>query len=241
MLDEYWLYSVFTLVLLLIFEATVTKSRLRNLGTLRQMAEQPEWAVMVFRARQWQAVSNGALLPGDIISVARRTKRRLQDGTLEERAPDSVVPCDCVLLSGSCVVNEAMLTGESTPKMKEAVSGNSSATYDVSEHRRGTLFAGTNVLQASAPTSPFGKGKDSIPPPPDGGVIAFVMRTGFETSQGKLLRTILFGTERITANSKEAFQFIFVLLMFAIAASAYVLVVGLQDDERSRWKLFLNW
>ena len=124
--------------------------------------------------------------------------------------------------------------------MKEAVSGKPTEVYDVVDHRRGTLFAGTNVLQTTPPSEPLGKGRDSVPPPPDGGVIAYVLRTGFETSQGKLLRTILFSNERVTANSKEAFQFILVLLTFAIAASAYVLSVGLADESRSRWKLFLN-
>ena len=29
-----------------------------------------------------------------------------------------VIPCDCVVVSGSCVANESMLTGESIPVIK---------------------------------------------------------------------------------------------------------------------------
>lgn len=54
------------------------------------------------------------------------------------------------------------------------------------------------------------------------------------------MRTILFSTQRVTANTRETMWFILVLIFFAIVASAHVLQKGLEDQSRSRYKLMLN-
>jgi cation-transporting ATPase 13A1 len=82
--------------------------------------------------------------------------------------------------------------------------------------------------------------KVSVSAPPDGGCVAVVVRTGFETEQGGLMRKILFASERVTENSAETFQFIGILLFFACLSSLQVLRVGLFDESRNQFKLALH-
>lgn len=255
-LDEYWYYSVFTLFMLILFELTVCKQRQQNLGILRGMRH-PPYPVWVYRAKQWTRALSTDLVPGDIASLVRPTNmfRQLPDGSrIAEDDENILVPCDFLLLRGSCVVNEAMLTGESVPKMKESLlaiahgnrGSDKSTVIDTTNHEdfaNNVVLGGTRVIQHSAEVlDPIDKEKavGLIPLPPDGGCLAIVLRTGFYTSQGSLMRTILFSTEHVTVGDKDTFFFILGLLVFAVLASAYVLIEGLKDDARSRWKLFLH-
>ena len=150
------------------------------------------------------------------------------------------MPCDLLLLQGSCIVNEAMLSGESTPLLKESIELRpASDRLDMNgADRNSVLFGGTKVLQAEGASS-LPSSTLSRTAAPDNGCLAIVLKTGFGTSQGQLIRTMIFSTERVTANNFESFLFIGFLLIFAIAASAYVWTKGVENN-RPRMKLLLD-
>ena len=138
--------------------------------------------------------------------------------SLVRGASETTVPADLLLLSGTCIVNEAMLSGETTPLLKESIElleGHERLDLDT-HHKGNVLFSGTKILQA---------GSGGVPTP-DGGCLAVVLRTGFGTAQGQLVRTMIFSSERVSANNMESFLFIGFLLIFAVAASWYVWVNG---------------
>ena len=62
----------------------------------------PGEEIWVHRGNKWEKIMTDDLYPGDVILLSR-------DGTKKKQN----VPCDLLLLSGSAVVNEAILTGES--------------------------------------------------------------------------------------------------------------------------------
>ncbi len=221
-LDEMWYYSLFTLVMLFVFESTVVMQRLKTLQEFRTMSTKP-YPIYVFRENQWKQIQTDDLIPGDICSIVRS----------EEESP---VSCDILLLEGTCIANEAMLSGESTPQLKEPIADLEDTDNFVEDNLKlSILYGGTKIIQTHAsPDNETGLKA------PDGGCIGYVLRTGFSTQQGELVRVILYSTERVTANNLESLFFILFLLVFAVIASHYVWTEGTKNEERKKSKVLLD-
>jgi len=154
------------------------------------------------------------------------------------------VPCDLLILSGSAVVNEAILTGESQPLVKDSIANldNTEEPLDMNgEHKAHILHSGTEILQFT-PSDNMQADVGQLGPLPPGleGIVCYVLKNGFETKQGKLMRVILFSQDRVTVEQPEVYAYLLILLVFAVAASYYVLTESLKDPDRSRYKILLR-
>ncbi|CAG8545371.1 10752_t:CDS:10, partial [Acaulospora colombiana] len=218
--------------------------------------------IQVYRSGKWSTCRTDELIPGDVVSVGENpsstefyTHKVLTGLFVARPSADQSIPADLLLLQGTVIVNEAMLSGESTPLLKESIELQDSNTKlsidDGGIHKNSVLFSGTKPLQVTAasavaqsngsaePSRAATPMKSPLPITPDGGALCTVLRTSFGTSQGQLVRTMIFSTDRVSANNLESFLFIGFLLIFAIAASAYVWIMGIERGLKKS-KLLLD-
>ncbi len=105
--DGYAYYATCILVISVTSAATSLVETLSNLKNIRKMANY-SCEVNVMRSGDENiltAMDSSNLVPGDVIEIPENT----------------AMPCDLVLLTGSCIVNESMLTGESIPVIKNSL------------------------------------------------------------------------------------------------------------------------
>lgn len=138
-----------------------------------------------------EIVSSEELVPGDVVELSN----------------DLILPCDITLLSGQCIVNESMLTGESLPVVKNALPVETQKIYSVDDDKTYTLYSGTKLIQARE----TGSSK----------VVGFVARTGFHTSKGKLVLSILYPKPNTFAFYTDSFKFIGVMFIIGMLGFTY--------------------
>jgi len=103
------------------------------------------------------------------------------------------LPCDAILVNGSVIINESMLTGESTPIIKVHLP-NTNSIFDAKVDSKYLMYAGTKLVQKRA----LGNSK----------VMGLVFSTGFNTVKGNLIRSILYPKEVEFEFKKDSIRYI---------------------------------
>ncbi|KAI4177795.1 MAG: hypothetical protein LQ343_000259 [Gyalolechia ehrenbergii] len=201
-LDEYYYYAV---CIFLISIVSITTTLFETRSTMKRLREisRFECDIRVIRNGFWRQIPSAELVPGDVYEVS--------DPSLTQ------LPCDSLLLAGDCIVNESMLTGESVPVSKLPATNESLRVLDLRlssispEAAKHFLFGGTKIIRARRPQD--GKDEEAV-------ALAIVARTGFDTTKGALVRSMLFPKPSGFKFYKDAFRYISV--MAGVAGAGFV-------------------
>ncbi|KAF8313138.1 Ca-transporting ATPase [Clavulina sp. PMI_390] len=171
-IDDYWYYATCIGIISALSIITTLIETKRTVERMREMSRF-SCSVRVLQNGAWVTVSSESLAPGDVVNI------------MEESL--SLFPADMLLLSGDVIVNESMLTGESVPIAKlpikddDIVRWNEAGPIDAAT-AKGFLYTGTKIIRIRGVLTPT-SGEQAL---------AVVVRTGFSTTKGSLIRSMLF-------------------------------------------------
>ncbi|KAG1716644.1 hypothetical protein ID866_522 [Astraeus odoratus] len=162
-LDDYYYYAF---CIALISTLSIVTTLIDTKKTIKRMRDMSRFScdAVVYTDGRW-----------DIVNLS------------ELRAP--LFPADIFLLSGDAIVNESMLTGESVPVAKVPVKDSDLARWQNMKDVEGPLsknflYAGTRIVRIRGALGMDGIG--------GGPALGLVARTGFNTTKGALVRSMLF-------------------------------------------------
>ncbi|DAZ98785.1 TPA: hypothetical protein N0F65_004001 [Lagenidium giganteum] len=179
---------------IVVVSATVNIRSKRKLVASVLETRQPTVGVGVMRDGMWQTIKHIDLVPGDLV--------RVDEG--------AAVPCDLVLIQGSAVCDESMLTGESIPVLKfplPTTNPNPETSLLDPNNNKHMLFAGTKTM-------PSGRDEE---------VLAVVHRTGAHTARGRVIQSLLYPVT-IRFKHFEQLKLLIVLLgIYGVVAALFAM------------------
>lgn len=189
LIELYWIYALALFITSLISASISLYQTRKNLMNLKEMSRNKCTVCRITNGKR-DFVTSTELIPGDMIEIDK----------------NMVLPCDTILISGQCVMNESMLTGESIPVIKSELS-NDEKTFSPTDNRSSILFSGTNVLDVK------------------NGTTAYVFKTGFSTSKGKLLLSILYPKPNQFRFYTDSLKFVGVMFLLGICGMIYGMIM----------------
>ncbi|KAH9894751.1 Ca-transporting ATPase [Cubamyces lactineus] len=192
-LDDYYYYAF---CIALISAISIVTTLVETKQTIARMREMSRFVckVKVYRDGAWLECDSSALVTGDVVDLID--------------PPLATLPADMFLLSGDAIVNESMLTGESVPVSKIPIKNDDLAKWrnctDVAgDMAKSFLYAGTRVVRI--------RGVSTLDGSPAAPALGLVVRTGFYTTKGALVRSMLFPKPTGFKFYRDSMRFIGVL------------------------------
>ncbi|KAI9059114.1 Ca-transporting ATPase [Trametes sanguinea] len=192
-LDDYYYYAF---CIALISAISIMTTLVETKQTIKRMREMSRFVckVRVYRDSTWIECDSSELVPGDIVDLIE--------------PPLATLPADMFLLSGDAIVNESMLTGESVPVSKIPIKGDDLAKWKnctdaVGDMAKSFLYAGTRVVRV--------RGASTLDESAGAPALGLVVRTGFYTTKGALVRSMLFPKPTGFKFYRDSMRFIGVL------------------------------
>ncbi|XP_066458088.1 probable cation-transporting ATPase 13A4 [Eleutherodactylus coqui] len=195
---SYLEYSIAILLMtILSIAATVYNLRKQSIKLNKMSTSYNSILVLLLHKNaELEEVQSQSLVPGDVIVLGGNKL---------------YLPCDAILISGSCTANEAMLTGESVPVTKTPLPNIINSTpwmvHSGDDYKKHVLYCGTEVIQTKRNSQDLVK--------------AVVLQTGFNTAKGDLVRAILYNKPMNVKLHREAVRFLLVIMAFALFGVIY--------------------
>ncbi|KAM4771312.1 putative cation-transporting ATPase 13A4 [Rhinophrynus dorsalis] len=159
-------------------------------------------------------VESRYLVPGDIIVLSGK---------------NFFLSCDAILINGTCIMNEGMLTGECIPVTKTQLPHLDDTLpwkeYSGDDYKRHVLFCGTEAIRAESTAQ--------------GPAKAVVLRTGFNTTKGDMVRSILYPKPLNFKLHRDVKWFFIFLGVLAIIGIVYAVIIFVQRKV-SAWRIIVE-
>ncbi|EEB09544.1 Ca2/Mn2 transporting P-type ATPase P5 type Cta5 [Schizosaccharomyces japonicus yFS275] len=216
LLDHYVLYASCVFILT---AYSVVLFALDNRASEEHIARLvgPSQSVRVIRDGQLCYIQHEDLVIGDLVVLQGSCK----------------INFDGILISGTCLLNDSFLTGESVPVNKLPVVSQQDPSFEdawedassdvLSAHavHSGTLLLKTS--NANPNTEPF--------------ALAIVIRTGFVTRKGKLLLSMLYGRVKTSSLQRDSYAFLKAMIIFA--AVMFLVTMSIMHSRGYELRLIL--
>ncbi|KAM4771102.1 putative cation-transporting ATPase 13A4 [Rhinophrynus dorsalis] len=148
-------------------------------------------------------VESRHLVPGDVIVLSGK---------------NFFLSCDAILINGTCIMNEGMLTGECIPVTKTHLPHLDDTLpwkeYSGDDYKRHVLFCGTEAIRAESNA--------------EGPAKAVVLRTSFNTTKGDMVRSILYPKPLNFKLYRDVKWFFAFLAVIALTGVLYAVIIFVQ-------------